>query len=189
MKIYTYTLIAIASIISCTSNQKTKNLENPKKQTTRFPEDFIGVYKGQLKIITNNGEQEIPMELHLEDAADSTRYGYKIFYGKERSERAYNLVRTHNENLFLIDENNGIILESGFSNNTLFSTYEVMGNLLNNTEKFFEDRMEFSITMSRVTDTSLTGNAESAIVKNYPISVMQTATLYKQKKKPVAFNK
>ncbi|MDP5099689.1 MAG: hypothetical protein NWQ09_00040, partial [Nonlabens sp.] len=93
--------------------------------------------------------------------------------------------RTHNEHLFLVDENNGIILESGFANNTLFSTYEVMGNLLNSTEKFYEDRMEFTITMAREQDTSITGTKESAIVKNYPISIMQTATLIKEKKSVV----
>ncbi len=183
MRITCYLLIVLLSIASCNPNKKTTgDVALPQEKSSQFPDDFIGIYKGQLKITTSNGIEQIPMELHLEDAADSTRFGYKIFYGKERSVRAYNLVRTHNKNLFLIDENNGIILESAFANNTLFSTYEVMGNLLHNTEKFYEDRIEFNIVMSRVLDTSLTGNAESAIVKNYPISVMQTATLYKEKK-------
>lgn len=55
-----------------------------------------------------------------------------------------------------------------------------MGNLLNCTEVFHDDYMEFMITMARVQDTSMTGNEESAIVKNYPLSVMQKAVLYKE---------
>jgi hypothetical protein len=191
MKKIFFTLMLICSLISCNNQKDTTAV----KQTTagaseiktntnelEFPEDFLGIYKGSLTITTSNGDELLPMEFHLLDAPDKTRYGYKIFYGAERDERSYNLVRTHNKHLFLVDENNGIILESGFANNTLFSTYEVMGNLLNSTEKFYEDRMEFTITMAREQDTSMTGTEESAIVKNYPISVMQTATLMKEKK-------
>lgn len=192
MKNILFTLIAICSLISCnnqkntTVNEKTSTEKTSKKsENLIFPEDFLGIYKGTLTITTSNGDELLPMEFHLLDAPDKTRYGYKIFYGAERDERSYNLVRTHNEHLFLVDENNGIILESGFANNTLFSTYQVMGNLLNSTEKFYEDRMEFTITMAREQDTSITGTKESAIVKNYPISIMQTATLMKEKKSVV----
>lgn len=192
MKNILFTLIAICSLISCNNQKNTTVNEKTSTEPTsgkvenlQFPEDFLGIYKGTLTITTSNGDELLPMEFHLLDAPDKTRYGYKIFYGVERDERSYNLVRTHNEHLFLIDENNGIILESGFANNTLFSTYEVMGNLLNSTEKFYEDRMEFTITMAREQDTSITGTKESAIVKNYPISVMQTATLMKEKKSVV----
>ena len=188
MKNILFTLIAICSLISC-NNQKNTTVKDKtsteptsgKVENLQFPEDFLGIYKGTLTITTSNGDELLPMEFHLLDAPDKTRYGYKIFYGAEREERSYNLIRTHNEHLFLVDENNGIILESGFANNTLFSTYEVMGNLLNSTEKFYEDRMEFTITMAREQDTSITGTKESAIVKNYPISVMQTAMLTKER--------
>ncbi|MDP5078164.1 MAG: hypothetical protein NWQ19_08715 [Nonlabens sp.] len=192
MKNILFTLIAICSLISCNNQKNTTVNEKTSTEPTsgkvenlQFPEDFLGIYKGTLTITTSNGDELLPMEFHLLDAPDKTRYGYKIFYGAERDERSYNLVRTHNEHLFLVDENNGIILESGFANNTLFSTYEVMGNLLNSTEKFYEDRMEFTITMAREQDTSITGTKESAIVKNYPISIMQTATLIKEKKSVV----
>ncbi|MBF4983200.1 hypothetical protein FNJ87_02220 [Nonlabens mediterrranea] len=145
-----------------------------------FPQDFLGAYKGELNITTSRGKESIPMEFHLLETSDSLNYQYKIFYGEERSERAYNLKKTHNPNLYLVDENNGIVLETAYADQTLFSTYEVMGSLLNCTEVFHDDYMEFMITMARVQDTSMTGNEESAIVKNYPLSVMQKAVLYKE---------
>lgn len=176
----------ILFVISCkneaseTAAKNSESQEIESETNKKFPEDFLGIYKGDLQIITSNGTEVLPMEFHLLGATDGERFGYKIYYGKEREERSYNLERTHNPNLFLIDENNGIVLESGYANQTLFATYEVMGNLLNSTEKFYDDRMEFHITMARVQDTSMTGNESSAIVKNYPLTVIQTAILKKQ---------
>ncbi|WP_438962911.1 hypothetical protein [Nonlabens sp.] len=145
-----------------------------------FPQDYLGIYKGNLNITTSKGVQTIPMEFHLQETEDPMDYKYKIFYGAERDERAYNLKKTHNPHLYLVDENNGIILETAYADKTLYSTYEVMGNLLNCTEVFHDNYMEFMITMARVQDTSMTGTKESAIVKNYPLSVMQKAVLYKE---------
>ncbi|PQJ32620.1 hypothetical protein BST92_12080 [Nonlabens arenilitoris] len=187
-------LLLILSSISCkdakdiTANGEIVNDDISKQVTVdnvlsidkEFPQDFLGAYKGELKITTSRGTESIPMEFHLLKTTDSMNYQYKIFYGEERSERAYNLKKTHNPNLYLVDENNGIVLETAYADQTLFSTYEVMGNLLNCTEVFHDDYMEFMITMARVQDTSMTGNAESAIVKNYPLSVMQKAVLFKE---------
>ncbi|MGJ8684395.1 MAG: hypothetical protein ACSHWW_07220 [Nonlabens sp.] len=188
------TLLLLLLIISCKQPAETvieptsieietaskSPLEDVLGEAKIFPNDYLGIYKGNLNITTMKGKEAIPMEFHLLETNDSTNYEYKIFYGAERSERAYNLKKTHNPNLYLVDENNGIVLETAYADKTLFSTYEVMGNLLNCTEVFHDDYMEFMITMSRVQDTSMTGNAESAIVKNYPLSVMQKAVLYKE---------
>ncbi len=187
-------LVYILTVLSCkettvsitdtTASDKAITTSSPIEdilgEEKEFPNDYLGIYKGNLNITTMKGKEAIPMEFHLIETSDSLNYQYKIFYGVERSERAYNLKKTHNPHLYLVDENNGIILETAYADHTLFSTYEVMGNLLNCTEVFHDDYMEFMITMSRVQDTSITGNAESAIVKNYPLSIMQKAVLYKE---------
>lgn len=145
-----------------------------------FPQDYLGIYKGMLNITTSNGINSIPMEFHLLQTADTMSYQYKIYYGTERDERSYNLIKTNNPHLYLVDENNGIVLETAYADRTLYSTYEVMGNLLHCTEVFHPDSMEFMITMARIQDTTSTGNEQSAIVKNYPLSVMQKAVLFKE---------
>lgn len=144
-----------------------------------FPADFLGVYKGNLQITSSNGTEHIPMEFHLLQTDESFKYDYKIFYGEERSERAYTLIQTENPNIYELDENNGITLPIAYSSQTLFSTYEVAGNLLNNSEVFYKDRMEFMITMSTLTNKEETGESAGYKVSSYPISVMQQATLYK----------
>jgi hypothetical protein len=113
-----------------------------------FPDDFLGIYKGELVNTTSNGVEIIPMEFHLLATSDSFKYDYKIYYGVERSERAYTLNQTENPNIYELDENNGILLPLAHSKNTLFSTYEVAGNLLHNSEVFYKDHMDFMITMS-----------------------------------------
>ncbi|WP_194850358.1 hypothetical protein [Nonlabens antarcticus] len=173
----------VVSITSCNPDKKSEEFTQTKLDEVKekvFPEDFLGVYKGDLKITTSKGTQKLPMEFHLSSTANTDHFNYVIYYGEERDPRNYNLERTHDPNLFLVDENNGIVLESAYADQTLYSTYEVMGNLLHSTEIFYDDRMEFMIAMARVMDTSTTGNAESAIVKNYPMSILQRATLYKQ---------
>lgn len=157
----------------------TEKIETPKKDLI-FPDDFLGIYKGDLEITSSNGTEIIPMEFHLLRTADSFKYDYKIFYGEEKSERAYTLIETNNPNIYELDENNGIILPIAYSNHTLFSTYEVAGNLLNNSEVFYEDRMEFMITMSTLKNKEETGESAGYKVSSYPISVMQQATLLKQ---------
>ncbi len=174
-------ILIVLAFYSCESKRETNTDQTIATTTEKvFPEDFLGIYKGDLQITSSNGTSQIPMEFHLTKTDTVDKFNYTIFYGKERDPRNYNLERTHNPNLFLVDENNGIILESAYADHTLYSTYEVMGNLLHSTEIFYEDRIEFMIAMARIQDTSTTGNEESAIVKNYPMSVLQKATLYKQ---------
>ncbi len=168
-------LVVLFMVLSC--DQEKTSTAIPEK--TEFPDDFLGIYKGDLDIVTSNGSNPVPMEFHLLATANSSKYAYKIFYGKERLERAYNLIQTSNPHIYEVDENNGIIIPTAYSNNTLFSTYEVAGNLLNCTEVFHNDRLEFMITMSRQIDTATAGQTDGFTVKSYPISVMQKAVLYK----------
>jgi hypothetical protein len=177
-----YLFIAFILVLCSCQDQKETAVEKTVQPTAEkiFPEDFLGIYKGDLNITTSKGTQKLPMEFHLSKTDATDKFNYVIYYGEEREARNYNLERTHDPHLFLVDENNGIILESAYADQTLYSTYEVMGNLLHSTEIFYDDKMEFMIAMARVVDTSSTGNEESAIVKNYPMSILQRATLYKQ---------
>ena len=160
------------------SNDKAPLVNGSEKQLM-FPDDFLGIYKGDLVNTTSNGVEIIPMEFHLLATSDPFKYDYKIYYGVERSERAYTLIQTENPNIYELDENNGILLPVAYSKNTLFSTYEVAGNLLQNSEVFYKDRMDFMITMSVLNNKEETGEAAGYQVSSYPISVMQQASLYK----------
>lgn len=145
------------------------------------PSDFTGIYAGKLIITNANGSQEIDMEFHLLPTDTIGKYKYTIIYNKQA--RNYSLIEKDKEKgLYTIDENNGIVLEAYFTNNTLYSIFEVQGNLITTTEHFQEAFMDFEIMFSNTAKQvkSGYGTDESPEVTSYPILGVQKARLYKQ---------
>jgi hypothetical protein len=178
------TIIILLLFVNCKETSESNNTlqeSNKLKEVTSyvFPKDFLGIYKGDLTSTSSQGVEIIPMEFHLLKTQDSLRYDYKIYYGTERSERAYTLIQTEHKNIYELDENNGIVLPIAYSKNTLFSCYEVAGSLINNSEVFYKDRMEFMITMSVLKNKEETGESIGYKVSSYPINIIQQAILIK----------
>ncbi|WP_397364462.1 hypothetical protein [Olleya sp. R77988] len=155
-----------------------------KAQDKIFPDDFLGVYKGDLEITNAKGKQSVGMEFHLTATDLVDVYNYVLVYmiNGEPSPRNYTLkVKDKSKGEFVIDENNGIILNAKLVDNTLYSVFEVSENLLITTERFFDDKMEFEIIFSGK-DAKLVneGNEETPMVTSYPVTVTQKAILIKQ---------
>ncbi|AUC83199.1 hypothetical protein [Lacinutrix sp. Bg11-31] len=119
--------------------------------TLTFPENYFGIYKGDLEITNTKGIQSIGMEFYLTQTDSVGIYNYKIVYifdGK-RNDRNYTLKTIDKEKgEDIIDENNGIVLGVKLVDNTLYNVFEVGGNLLMTTETFFIDYMTFDIVFS-----------------------------------------
>jgi hypothetical protein len=151
----------------------------------QFPQDYFGIYKGDLIIINASGEQKIQMEFHLQPTDSVGYYIYKMVYIFEgnRQERNYTLIEKNRiTGEYVVDENNGILLDAKFLNGTLFSMFEVQGNILTTTERFHENAMDFTITFSPKAQSNIsksTGN-EPVDVVSYPITVVQFAKLIKE---------
>ena len=153
-------------------------------QSKVFPEDFLGVYKGELTISNPKGVQKIDMEFHLKQTDSIGIYQYTLVYidGDNRQERLYKLVTIDaDKGEFVVDENNGILLDAKWVDNTLYSMFEVQNNILTTKETFFDNHMVFEITFANVLKPNTSGtNGESSIgVKSYPITVVQKARLDK----------
>ncbi len=151
---------------------------------TNFPDDFYGKYKGKLNIVNPNGKMEIDMEFHLFPTDSTGKYQYTIIYASENinQERKYLLIeKDKSKGDYVIDENNGILLDAKFLQNTLYSAFEVQGNLLTTTERFYKDYMEFEIIFMYKEKANKSGNTDSETpeVISYPISVIQFAKLEK----------
>ena len=152
-----------------------------KKEST-FPNDFTGEYKGTLIIDSPRGSQEIPMEFHLKKTDSVHKFDYKLIYNGQP--RNYTLIIKNKEKgICEVDENNGIILPSRFSGNTLYSFFEVQGNLLSSRFDFYENEMKFEILFSNTKNKTTSGGTSKEIPKvyGYPISVVQKAILNKVK--------
>lgn len=173
--------IVLSLIIACIAF--TVMAQNDEKQ---FPEDFFGVYKGDLEIINPQGKQTIQMEFHLKPTDSIGTYNYVIVYimNRNRLERNYTLIeKNKDEGLYTVDENNGILLDAKCIGTTLFSMFEVQGNILTTTERFHDDAMDFEITFAskKNSNTSKSIGETPIDVISYPITVLQSAYLLKQK--------
>lgn len=150
-------------------------------QNATFPDDFVGVYKGKLQIFSPRGTQEIPMEFHLKKTDSVHKFKYVLVYNGQP--RNYTLVvKDQKKGIYAVDENNGIILPTKFANNTLFSFFEVQGNLLSSRLAFSKTELDFEILFTAVKNKVKTGGVSKEIpeVFGYPISVVQKAVLQKQ---------
>lgn len=167
-------LMMVTSVFAQTSND-----------SLRFPDDFFGVYKGDLEIYNSKGKQIIGMEFHLKNSDSIGRYQYTLVYifNGQRQERYYQLIEKDTANgEFIIDENNGILLDAKVIDNVVYSMFEVQGSLLTTTERFYETYMDFEISVvnsSNKTESRFEGD-EPIDVISYPILSVQRARLFKQ---------
>lgn len=156
-----------------------------QSDSLQFPQDFYEIYKGDLYIINTRGKQTIQMEFHLNPTDSIGKYQYMLVYimNGNRQERKYNLLEKEvSTGEYLVDENNGILLDAKLIDNTIFSMFEVQGNILTTTERFYKDSMDFEITFankSQQTKSGTTGEDTTEVI-SYPISVLQKAHLIKQ---------
>ncbi len=103
-----------------------------------------------------------------------------------RQEHNYTLLEKYKfKGLYKVDENNGILLDAKCIGITLFSMFEVQGNILTTTERFYGDTMDFEITFSskQNSNASKTTDETPIDVISYPITVLQKANLVKKSNK------
>lgn len=160
-------------------------LTNAQEKTLQFPNDYLGVYKGDLNIHSVKGVKEIGMEFHLIATEKTDQYQYMLVYvfdGK-RQERKYTLLaKDASKGQYLVDENNGIVLNAQLFDNTLYFIFEVEGTIITTTLRFYKDAMNFEITATSKDKKHITGQEtiEVSEVISYPITTMQKALLLKE---------
>jgi hypothetical protein len=150
-----------------------------------FPDDFFGIYTGELEISSKKGHQTINMEFHLQPTDSIGRYEYKLVYilGGDRQERDYTLVEQNKATgEYIVDENNGIILDDKVVGNRMYALFEVNGSLLTTFITFASDHMVFEIVATNIEDKRITFPDEDPATKviSYPVSTVQRAVLQKQ---------
>lgn len=149
-----------------------------------FPEDYFGIYKGTLLVSAPQGTKEYAMEFHLQATDSLGKYQYTLVYGDgdQRQERPYFLIaKDASKGKYIIDEDNGIILDAQQFDNHLYSLFEVNNNLLNTFITFKADHMVFEITVASKEQQQTTYATEDQTeVISYPITTRQKAILMKE---------
>ncbi|BDS12261.1 hypothetical protein [Aureispira anguillae] len=131
-------LLSCLAIAACTppttdpSKKEKKTI--PNKTSAQFPEGWIGKYQGNLALINaqKGKTMELPMTLIISrtDTANRWRWYSKALYNGKEIIKDYALVRHDSmpENHFIMDENNGILLDRVLLDNAFYDYFEV-GNL------------------------------------------------------------
>jgi len=170
----TLLLIAVLFFINSFSQEK----------ALQFPDDYLGVYKGDLKIHSVRGVKEIGMEFHLNTTDQIDQYQYMLVYifDDKRQERKYTLItKDASKGQYLVDENNGILLDAQLFDNNLYFMFEVEGTIITTTLRFYKNNMNFEITATNKNKKVVTGqeNTDVTEVISYPITTVQKAHLIK----------
>lgn len=161
-----------------------------QRDTSAFPVPWEGVWTGTLQIFFPGvAPREVPMRLEILPV-DSLSWSWTLVYQANDVEdiRPYRLLPGKPEKgEWLIDEQNGIVLNGQVLGPVFVSRFEVGGQLLLARYGLEEDRIRFEILAGGM-ETTETGGAregESPLeatptVKGYKVNVYQKALLYRQ---------
>jgi len=171
---------------------ETRNID--PKQTNKisdkltFPDDWLGYWKGDLNIYGSSGlKQTIPMALDNSITETEGVYTWAIIYGQDtvKGRRDYVLKEyDKDKGHYIVDEQNGILLDAYLIDNELVSIFDVMDNTLISTYKIEGDKMIFEIMMNKSAATNTTGDTIIGTdtippVNSYRPTVRQKARLSK----------
>lgn len=108
-----------------------------------------GHWKGTLELPQPgpDGRSSVAMELVVTPLADSTGLAWTMVYGEgeSRQERRYALLPGDGPNRYVLDERNGILIDTVLQQGALVSAFTVQGMLLVSREELVGDALHFRI--------------------------------------------
>ncbi len=156
-------------------------------QSTSFPQSWVGNWKGELDWYrTGKAEpQKVNMELRIQPTGIPGTFTWQIIYGSATEDnRPYTLIakdttKTH----WVIDENNGIVLDQYWVGNKFCGAFTVMDKTIVNNYWMENDKLmiEFYSIGAKPIATTGKGTEESPAVDSYQIGSYQKAVLLRTK--------
>jgi hypothetical protein len=163
--------------------------QNSSSHLFSFPEDWIGTWKGDLQIYKDGHKvQEIPMQIINKRTNSSDTLLWSIIYGEDSIKglrEYYLIIDSIEDNHFVIDERNSILIDGYCFDNAYFSTFNVMGNQITSIYRLLNsNELLFGIIFNKTEAISTTGNKvingdSIPEVLSYEISTYQKAVLTK----------
>ena len=147
-----------------------------------FPKCFIGNWKGTLQwMVAGKTTQEFTMQLSIQPADTAGQYTWKVMYGETSPDiRPYILKPVDtSKGHWIIDETDGIILDSYVHGNSIHGAFTVQGNTIVDNYSIESGRMRvefFSIKLDNKKQSGK-GTATTPFVDSYFISSYQTGLL------------
>ncbi|MFZ1371028.1 MAG: hypothetical protein WAR78_11635 [Ferruginibacter sp.] len=149
-----------------------------------FPACFIGNWKGTLQwMVAGKPAREFIMRLNIQPADTAGQYNWQIIYGDDNKDQRTYLLRSVDETkgYWVIDEKDGIILDSYVHGNSLHGAFTVQGNTIVDNYKIIDGRMHVEFFSIKLDDKKRSGKGttETPFVDSYNISSYQTGILLK----------
>ena len=186
-------MTAAVLLIACTPKTMEKSsatvaktpISSNEQVDAKFPDAWLGNWQGTLEIIKGSGlVQSLPMKMSIKPTDKPGEYHWLTTFGDKTETAKPYLLKTLDatNGLYVIDEQNSIIIESYLFDNKLVSWYVVQGSLILASFEKRGDQIVFEILAGKEKEISITGDKEvegEAIpaVKTLPFNVMQRAFL------------
>ncbi|GAB2829312.1 hypothetical protein [Ferruginibacter profundus] len=178
-KVMLFVLVIFASLIAASQNKNS------------FPQSFIGNWKGKLQWMVNGKPtQTFTMQLRIQPADSAGQFTWQIIYGTpstppgKEDNRPYLLKPVDSAaGHWVIDEKDGIILDSYVHGNAIHGAFTVQGNTIVDNYKVENGKMQVEFFSIKLGDKKQSGKGteDTPFVDSYTISSYQTGVLIKVK--------
>jgi hypothetical protein len=149
-------------------------------------ENFCGHWKGELEWHRpGKATQKFSMQLKISKTDTIGIYNWQIIYGDSGKDvRPYTLKPVNDAiGHWVIDENNGIVLDNFFVGNCITGSFTVMGNTIVNNYCLENEKLNIEFVSMKLADKKSSGKGtnESPVVESYRITGLQKGMLLKLK--------
>lgn len=131
-------------------------------QAQDFPDDWLGSYKGEMLLAyLGRPTDTIPVEFIMETIETDSIWSYKMTFYSQRFgtiTKDYQIVATSKDNHqnYLLDENNGIVMEITYMDGTFYGMYNVMDMMFINTMRHTEGNIYYDLFAAPMADPMVT---------------------------------
>ena len=151
-----------------------------------FPQSFIGNWKGQLQwMVAGKPTQQLTMQVGIQPTDVAGQYTWQIIYGDSVVDnrpyllKAVDMAKGH----WIIDEKDGIILNSYVHGNAIHGAFTVEGKTIVDNYRIEKDQLfvEFFTIDLKDKKRSGKGTEETPFVDSYRMGSYQMGILYRVK--------
>lgn len=144
---------------------------------TKFPEKYLGEWKGMMKLYKNGVLYDsVLTQLTIAKTPEASKWMWKTEYLSEKYPitKDYKLLLIDSiTNHYIIDEGDGIKLDSYLFNNKIYSNFSVDDQWLTSYYEFLKDSIIFEITIGKLNSPA------DAEVKSYTVTKLQRVVFQK----------
>lgn len=190
MKYKSYYLSVFLVLLYCITFAQTKTGNSKIARETEalcdtvFPKCFIGNWKGKLQwMVAGKPTQIFTMQLRIQPTDSTNQYTWQIIYADDNKDNRPYILKPIDtaKGYWVVDENDGIILDSYVLGNCIHGAFTVQGNTIVDNYCVEGNTMKVEFLSIKLCDKKQSGKGteETPVVDSYKISSYQTGGLSK----------